>query len=104
MRSPVVIVPSTSENNARTGPRNSDRGRGISRALYSMREPCRSGDEPKREVLGRRDADRAIALARQPIFEVVAVEAHDAADFENWQRIRRAPGHVPAPTLRAAEC
>src|SRR5687768_6672169 len=63
-------------------------------------------DEPERDVLGRgrdRDADRAIALAAQPIFEIVVIEPNDAADLEYRQGVSRLPRHVTAPALRPAK-
>src|SRR5262245_25488980 len=98
---PVVMVPSTSENSARTGPRSSSRGRVMGRAIARLRRKPDSGDERQRRV----DAanDRAIALPRQPVLEIDRVEANDAADLEHRQRIMTAAGHVSAPALRAAE-
>jgi len=53
--------------------------------------------------LGSRTAHRAIALAGQPILEVVVVQADDPAHLEDRQRIGSAAGHVPAPALRSTE-
>src|ERR1041385_3362313 len=90
MRSPVVIVPSTSENSARTGPRSSESGRVISGGLNIMPTgpDTRSGDQAQRDVLGRRAAHRALALAGEPVLEVRVVQANDPADLEHGQRIR----------------
>src|SRR5438105_3256996 len=78
MRSPVVIVPSTSENKARTGPRSSESGRVIATRI--------SGNQAQRDVvvrrLERRRAHRGVALTRQPVLEIVVVEPDDAAHLE----------------------
>src|SRR3569623_2664121 len=86
MRSPVVIVPSTSENSARTGPRNSDRGRVIRRARCTTRWQLRDHAQSHitaRRLLRTRLAYRALTQAGQPVLEVIAVEANVPTELEH---------------------
>src|SRR5688572_27796822 len=99
--SPVVIVPSTSENRARTGPCSSESGR-----VMKTRFVSRLRDQAQRGLVNHRHrcAHRSITLTRQPVLEIRVVQTYDAADLEDRQRITRTTCHVAAPTLRPTKC
>ena len=46
---------------------------------------------------------RAIALASQPVLEIIVIETNDSTHLENRKRIRSATRHIPAPALRTTK-